>query len=393
MKKVAIYIDTQYSSGGTFQYTKSLIKAIDSLSSDKLSLTLLYTYSSWENYLNSYPEAERIFLRKFHFNNKIFKLFISLGLLRILKLFTTSLNAEIRFINKQNYDLIIFPAGDAIACLVKPGVVGAIHDLMHRYERPLMESSGVFGYGFREKFYKYLLISSKAILVDSALGEQHVRESYKNIKAKICILPFIAPDYIYSQTYNKKDKLITSVKPLKYIFYPAQFWIHKNHKNLLRALKILKDRGKIVNLVLSGTKDRGYKSLMKYVTQNNLADQVQFSGYIDDHQLIVLYKNALALVMPTLYGPTNIPPIEAILLDCPPIVSGIYGMPEQCEDAAIYFDPQNPYEIADRIESVIVNEEYRKSIIRNGERIKVKFSQERFRNDIRNILQELFETN
>jgi len=390
MKRVAIYIDTQYSSGGTFQYTKSLIKAIDSLSSVKLSLTLLYTYRSWENYLNSYTKSESIFLRKSHFINKIFKLFISLGLLRILRIFTSRIYSEIRFINKQNYDLIIFPAGDAIACLVKSNVVGAIHDLMHRYERPLMESNGVFGYGFRENLFKSLLISSKAILVDSSLGEQHVRESYENIKAKICKLPFIAPDYIYLQTSNKKEDLIKSVKPLKYIFYPAQFWIHKNHYNLLIALKILKDRGETIDLVLSGTKDRGYRKLFEFARKNNMINQVKFSGYINDQQLVDLYKNALALVMPTFYGPTNIPPIEAILLGCPPIVSKIYGMPEQFEDAAIYFDPQNPAEIADRIESVIVNEEYRKRVIKNGERIKVKFSQERFRNDIRNILQEFF---
>jgi glycosyltransferase involved in cell wall biosynthesis len=320
-------------------------------------------------------------------------LFIAFGLLRILKFFAGKFVNEIKYINDQNFDLLVFPAGDAVACLVNANVIAAIHDLMHKYEKRFMESSGLFGYSFRENFYKSLLMSSKAILVDSALGEKQIRESYQNILATIFILPFIAPDYIYLQTHNKKSTLNNSIKPLKYIFYPAQFWIHKNHYYLLRALKILKDRGRTIDLVLSGTKDRGYKDLMKYVSQNNLTEQVKFLGYIDDQQLIDLYKNALALVMPTYYGPTNIPPIEAILLGCPPIVSNIYGMPEQFEDAAIYFDPESPDEIADRIESVLVNPEYRNQIIRNGERIKMKFSQERFSNDIRNILNILLESN
>jgi glycosyltransferase involved in cell wall biosynthesis len=340
-----------------------------------------------------FSAANRVFLRKSHFVNKLYKLIIALGLIKILRFFANRIDKEIRFINSQNFDLIIFPAGDAVACLVNSNVIGAIHDLMHRYERPLMESSGVFGYGYRENLFKSLLNSAKAILVDSLLGEQQIRESYENIKAKICILPFIAPDYIYLHPNNNESKLINSVEPLKYIFYPAQFWIHKNHINLLRALKILKDRGIIIDLVLSGTKDRGYRSLTEYVRKNNLSNQVKFAGYISDHQLIDLYRNALALVMPTYYGPTNIPPIEAVLLGCPPIISNIYGMPEQFEDAALYFDPGNPGEIADRIESVIVNEEYREKIIKKGERIKGKFSQERFRNDIRDILQELLETN
>ncbi len=393
MKKIAIYINTQYNSGGTFQYTKSLVTAIYSLSTDEFSLALLYTYKNWEDYLSPFSEAERIFLKKSHFINKLYKLIIALGLIKILRFLTNTIDKEIKFINSRNFDLILFPAGDAIACLVDSNVVGAIHDLMHRYERPLMESNGIFGYGFRENLFKNLLISAKAVLVDSVLGERHIRESYENIKAKICILPFIAPDYIYLQANSKESNLINSVEPLKYIFYPAQFWIHKNHLNLLKALKILRDRGIIIDLVLSGTKDRGYVSLLEYVRKNNLTGQVKFSGYINDQQLTDLYKNALALVMPTWYGPTNIPPIEAILLGCPPIVSNIYGMPEQFGDAAIYFDPGNPGEIADRIESVIVNEDYRNNIIRNGERIRGKFSQERFRNDIRNILLGLFETN
>jgi glycosyltransferase involved in cell wall biosynthesis len=153
----------------------------------------------------------------------------------------------------------------------------------------------------------------------------------------------------------------------------------------LNALKILKERGEIVDLVLSGTKDREYWKLKKYIEDNDLKNQVKFMGYIPDSEIIYLYRNALAMVMPTFFGPTNIPPIEAIWLGCPPIVSNIYGMPHQFENAAIYFNPEDPVEIADRIESV-KNDEYRNTIIKNGENIKMKFSQERFRNDINNIL-------
>ena len=386
MKRVAIYINTQYNSGGTFQYTKSLIKAIDSLSSDKLSLTLLYTYSSWEDYLNSYPKTKRIFLKKSQLINKLYKVFISLGFNRILKLFAARIDKEVQYINNQKFDLIFFPAGDAIACLVSANVIAAIHDLMHRYERRFKESGGFFNYRFRENFYKSLLISSKAVLVDSLLGEKQVRESFEKILTKIFILPFIGPDYIYSLALNEKISSTCTGSSQSYIFYPAQFWPHKNHINLLKALKILTDRGEIIDLILSGTKDREYRTLKEYVSNNNLIGQVKFSGYINDQELVDLYRNALALVMPTFYGPTNIPPIEAILLGCPPIVSNIYGMPDQFEDASLYFNPEDPVDIANRIESILLDNGLKSRIIKNGERIKHKFSQERFSNDIKNIL-------
>ncbi len=393
MRKVAIYIDTQYNSGGTLQYTKAFIKAVDSLSSDKLSLTLLYTYKSWEEYLNSFTKPKKIFLKKSHFVNKIYKLFISFGLINILKFIVKRIDKEIRAIDKQQFDLVIFPAGDAIACLVNSNVVAAIHDLMHRYERRFKESGGFFNYRFRDNFYSNLVHSSLAVLVDSVMGEAQVRESYHRILSRIFILPYIAPDYIYKQPDYADIRSEESTKSAKYIFYPAQFWPHKNHMNLLKALKILKNREVVVDLILSGTKDREYKKLKSFVDNNNLISNVEFRGYIPDSELVAIYRKASAMVMPTYYGPTNIPPIEAILLGCPPIVSKIYGMPWQFEDSALYFDPDNPEEIADRIESLVINDEYRNRIIRNGEKIKMKFSQERFKNDLKSIFESIFEEN
>lgn len=386
MKRIAIYIDTQYESGGTFQYTKSLIYAIDSISSKEISLTLLYTYKNWDTYLNSFLNTNKIFLKKSHLLNKLYKLFIAIGLINILKFFTNKFDKEIRFIENQNFDFVIFPAGDAIACIVNSNVVAAIHDLMHIYERRFRESGGFFSFRFRENFNKQLLSCSKAILVDSAEGERQVKESYETINAKIFILPYIAPDYIYSDFLNDASSPRESISLLKYIFYPAQFWLHKNHLNLLRALKILNEKGIIINLILSGSKNREYGKLIKFVRKNKLDDQVRFSGYINEQEVIDLYKNALALVMPTYYGPTNIPPIEAIILGCPPIVSNIYGMPDQLRDSAIYFDPDNPSEIADKIESLYLYPELREEIIKKGELIKMKFSQERFQRDILNIV-------
>jgi glycosyltransferase involved in cell wall biosynthesis len=62
------------------------------------------------------------------------------------------------------------------------------------------------------------------------------------------------------------------------------------------------------------------------------------------------YRRARALVMPTFFGPTNIPPLEALSCGCPVAVSNIYAMPEQLGDAALYFDPASPSEIASALE-------------------------------------------
>lgn len=391
MKRIAIYIDTQYKSGGKYQYTKSLINAIYSISSNNFALTFLYTKRSWEDYLKSYSGVDCIFLRKSQILNITYQVLISLGFFKLIKFLSNKLDGEIRFIDNLNFDFVMFPASDTIACLVNSKSIGTIHDLMHRYERRFKESGGFFKYRFRENYFKRILYSSKAILVDSELGERHVRESYKKIKARIFILPYIAPDYVYSQNIDKEKPINGPETTSNFIFYPSQFWPHKNHYNLLKALKILKDRGNIIDLILSGGMDREYWKLLKFVENNSLHNQVKFMGYIPESELVLIYRKALAMVMPTFFGPTNIPPIEAILLGCPPIVSNIYGMPYQFENAALYFNPDDPIEIADRIEQVLKDKKLRMRILENGEIIKMKFSQERFRNDIEDILRRIFD--
>ena len=76
-----------------------------------------------------------------------------------------------------------------------------------------------------------------------------------------------------------------------------------------------------------------------------LDDNVLFLGYVPDEDMPALYRSARALVMPTFFGPTNIPPLEAFALGCPVATSRIYGIPEQLGDAALLFDPASVDEI------------------------------------------------
>ena len=93
--------------------------------------------------------------------------------------------------------------------------------------------------------------------------------------------------------------------------------------------------------------------------------------------------------MPTYYGPTNIPPIEANLLDCPVAVSDIYGMREQLGDAALFFDPNNEVEIAEIIRNYWLDDDLCDEMKKRGRRTAWKFTQNRFNNDVERIFVEL----
>jgi glycosyltransferase involved in cell wall biosynthesis len=135
-----------------------------------------------------------------------------------------------------------------------------------------------------------------------------------------------------------------------YLFYPAQFWPHKNHATLLAALALLRERGVKKRLVLCGS-DRGARSRLEaLIVQYNLTDQVSILGFVDSAELGALYHSALALVMPTYFGPTNLPPLEAWAVGTPVIYPEAFKA--YVGNAAILFDYDSPASLADAIVSL-----------------------------------------
>ena len=153
-----------------------------------------------------------------------------------------------------------------------------------------------------------------------------------------------------------------------YIFYPAQFWAHKNHIYILKALKILKSKKFIIlNVIFSGS-DQGNLSYIKDMTKKfNLENQVRFAGFVSSEEIKFLYSQALALVMPTYFGPTNMPPLEAFKFKVPVLYSNIKGLREQVEDAALLLDLNDPNSLVENLEKLLNSNELRNDLVNKGQ--------------------------
>src|SRR5205807_5629105 len=84
-----------------------------------------------------------------------------------------------------------------------------------------------------------------------------------------------------------------------------------------------------------------------------LTARVHFLDLVPEADVPALYEGALALVMPTYTGPTNLPPLEAVTLGCPVIYSDLPGCREQMGEAALYCDLRNPSSLAGHLAAII----------------------------------------
>jgi glycosyltransferase involved in cell wall biosynthesis len=136
---------------------------------------------------------------------------------------------------------------------------------------------------------------------------------------------------------------------------------------LIRALKqVEKEHGVGLQLVLSGSKQREYKKLQALVEELQLGKKVHFIGFVEEEDLLFLYQHALALVMPTFFGPTNIPVLEAWAAGCPVITSDIRGIREQVGDAGLLVDPEDVTTLANAMWTLSQSQEKRTLLIAKG---------------------------
>ena len=233
--------------------------------------------------------------------------------------------------------------------------------------------------------------------MDSPIGKQDVIDFYKVPSGRIEIVPFLPPSYLNKNVSEEQKKKVREENklPERFIFYPAQFWPHKNQLNLVKAVGLLKKKGVAVPTVLVGAKLEqwgSYQKVMQVIEENQLKDTVHFLGYVSNDEMSALYSMAQALVMPTFLGPTNIPVYEAWFMRCPVLYSDIRGPREQAGNAAILFDPQKPERIADAIEKIWDNESLRQELITKGEKRLTLWTRKDFYDKIRSIIAEFERT-
>lgn len=389
MKKVGIYLERYPESGGAYQYCLAMLHALSELSKQEFSVTAFCTYPEWKKVTEPMGIKTEIVQK-----NTVQKVihYMAEKLLRVdtYRKYCRLLHPLARKLKESGMDVCIYPCGDKISFMLDTPAVVSVFDLMHRYLTEFPEIVEPSIYRSRERSYTNIAKYAKLILVDSRIGRLQMVECYDadgTLDMKIRVLPFIAPDYVYRNVGCQKKP--TGVTFEKYIFYPAQFWKHKNHKNLIEAMALLKKEGVIINAVFCGSGKNAYEEVRTLIERHHLQEQIVILGYVSNEEMIALYQSARALVMPTFGGPTNIPQLEAFVLGCPVATSRIFGIPEQVGDAALLFAPDHVAEIADCIRKLWTDDVLCKELQEKGYEQSARWGEEQFQEKLLQILEGL----
>ncbi len=272
-----------------------------------------------------------------------------------------TLEEQIRFpqiIASENLDLMHFPYFSIPIFYNKPFVI-TVHDLIkHHFSTGRSSTLPLPVYWLKLYAYKFILSralrkAKKIIAVSYATKDEIV--NLLEINPKKIIITYEGTD---SAIQNSEFRIQNLVKG-KYFLYVGNAFPHKNLERLLEAFKNLISKSpdwQKISLVFVGKEDYFYKKLQKRVRQMNLSNNTIFLQNITDQELSGLYKNAIALVFPSLMEGFGLPALEAMANKCLVLASDIPSLKEICRDAALYFDPYNSSDIESKLEMLLLSD-------------------------------------
>jgi glycosyltransferase involved in cell wall biosynthesis len=197
------------------------------------------------------------------------------------------------------------------------------------------------------------LFPQKALMVfcESETGKKQAVHYLKLNEKRIKVVPLFPSEIINNKVVVQNPAELDTES--FFIHYPAQYWSHKNHYNLLLAFVIVLYKFPSLKLIFSGS-DKGNKEyVLALISDLKLTGSVLDLGFVTTAELKWIYQHSQGLVMPTFLGPTNMPLLEAAELGCSVACSNLEGHKEQLGEYGYYFDPLKPEEIAQEIIKMI----------------------------------------
>lgn len=243
-----------------------------------------------------------------------------------------------------------------------------VHDLAFLHYPSFIPKSHLLYY---KRYTPKMLAKAKAIATVSSFSKNDIIQQYGISADKIDIV-YSAAKEIFSPL-SDEEKLATKAKYTEgkeYFIYAGAIHPRKNLMNLLKAFSQFKKRQQSsMKLVLAGRLAWKYESFAQSLKTYKYRSDVILTGYVAEVELQKLMGAAYALVYPSLFEGFGVPVLEAIRCDVPVITSPFSSMQEIAKDAAIYAEPEDPADIADKMMLLYKDEKRRTALIQNGKTV------------------------
>ncbi len=245
-------------------------------------------------------------------------------------------------------------------------VITIVHDMLLKRYPDLIERP--------KRFYWNIMLPtsirhSASVVTVSQFSKQEILNFYPFAQHKIFVTveginPTIAQ-------FKKNHRNITSDLSSPYLLCVSSFGQHKNLTILLEALSSLNTDLSDLQLIFVGSANTPdaieYLNKMRtHIALLGIQEKVHFLGHVTAEKLAMLYQQAVAVVIPSLYEGFGLPVIEAQFFETPVLCANTASLPEIAGNSAIFFDPHSSQTLKKAILTLVNSANIQQEIIQQG---------------------------
>jgi len=241
----------------------------------------------------------------------------------------------------------------------KPSVL-TFHDMQERFYPEFFTAKEL-----EERFFHYdwSLRMADAVVAVSAFTRDMSVQIAGAARGKFHVVPH-APDALPPPVKPAGWTQADDGRP--FVFYPANFWKHKNHLRLLKAFGEARAGGADLTLVCTGSLLGREAEWREAIRASGVGDHVRHLGQVPRAEISWLFHHARALVFPSLFEGFGIPLVEAMQTGCSIACGHNTSQPDVARTSALYFDASNPASIAAAIIRIGADESLRVRLVAAG---------------------------
>lgn len=225
------------------------------------------------------------------------------------------------------------------------------------------------------------IFCAKKIFSISETTKRDILRHYPFASKKV-VVTLLGYDRDFCET-KISEKLVRRVKKKytianNYILFIGTLKPSKNINGLIKAWAKICNKFPDTQLVIAGKKGWLYENIYEEIQSLKIEKRVVFTDFITDQEKLVLLKRAKAFVIPSFWEGFGLDCLNAVACGIPVVASNVGSLKEILKDAAVFVDPYNVEDIAEKIERVLMmgKKEYN-LLLRKGKKILKVFSWEK----------------
>jgi glycosyltransferase involved in cell wall biosynthesis len=387
IKRIAFTFISRHKWTGGYNYLLNLFCAIGMHQRDRLRPILFVGDEIESEEITPFKEMQHIEIVRSPIFNESSKA------LRLLEAITTGIDSKAAAIFKKNGIDVAFENSIFYGWKFPFKTIAWLPDFQHRHLKHLF---GFSAYWKRDIGFWAQTHSNRLIMLSSEDAQSDCVRFYPASKTHAVVVKFsvLAHD-LFLNSIDSVELTRHYGLPPHFFYLPNQFWVHKNHRLVIEALKVLNDKGKKVFVVTSGNSNdprckRLFTDLSNLVQTLGLTGQFRFLGLVPRAHVIALMRACDAMINPSLFEGWSTTVEESRALGVPIILSDLPVLREQMGDLASYFDPFSITDLAEKLCSFEPLDSTKRGEREMRGKIEMPARFEKFAHDFEQVVRRLF---